>query len=161
MHVNRLPQTWPSDRRWTIWAGLDWYNGDRHRGFSSRYVWYECKHVASFDDTDAYLTQSYHVQVDQPVGDNPLCIRGNICIIGRHSSLRCMDWSAQVLCFIYVVLATSLIHLTVNRLAQIRKVGLSSNHNRRPTRKPWLPLPLRRRSSDLWSWMYTTFQNPN
>ncbi|KDQ22507.1 cora superfamily [Pleurotus ostreatus PC15] len=36
------------------------------------------------------------------------------------------------------------------RLAKIRKVGLASNGNSRskPPRKPWLPLPLRRRSTD-------------
>jgi len=39
----------------------------------------------------------------------------------------------------------------LRRLAKIRKVGLSTNHNRRTGHKPWLPLPLRRRSSDLWS----------
>jgi len=39
----------------------------------------------------------------------------------------------------------------LRRLAQIRKVGLSSSYNRRTTRNPWIPLPLRRRSSDLWS----------
>jgi len=39
----------------------------------------------------------------------------------------------------------------LRRLAKIRKVGLSdTSHNRKTTRKPWLPLPLRRRSSDLW-----------
>jgi len=39
----------------------------------------------------------------------------------------------------------------LRRLAKIRKVGLSdTSHNREASRKPWLPLPLRRRSSDLW-----------
>jgi len=39
----------------------------------------------------------------------------------------------------------------LRRLAKIRKVGLSNTHNRMGTHKPSLPLPLRRRSSDLWS----------
>lgn len=39
----------------------------------------------------------------------------------------------------------------LRRLAQIRKVGLSNSYNRRTTHKSWLPLPLRRRTSDLWS----------
>lgn len=38
------------------------------------------------------------------------------------------------------------------RLAKIRKVGLSNNPSgNRGTQKPWLPLPLRRRSQDGWS----------
>ncbi|KAL4259002.1 Magnesium transporter [Pleurotus pulmonarius] len=37
------------------------------------------------------------------------------------------------------------------RLAKIRKVGLASSGSRpKPPRKPWLPLPLRRRSTDGW-----------
>jgi magnesium transporter len=37
------------------------------------------------------------------------------------------------------------------RLAKIRKVGLSNTSSNRGTRKPWLPLPLRRRRDEGWS----------
>ncbi|KAF9456010.1 hypothetical protein BDZ94DRAFT_1271994 [Collybia nuda] len=39
----------------------------------------------------------------------------------------------------------------LRRLAKIRKVGLSSNQNSQKPRKPWLPLPLRKRTHDGWS----------
>ncbi|KAF8067752.1 cora-domain-containing protein [Lyophyllum atratum] len=39
----------------------------------------------------------------------------------------------------------------LRKLAKIRKVGLSSSPNSQKARKPWLPLPLRRRSQDGWS----------
>lgn len=40
-----------------------------------------------------------------------------------------------------------------DRLAKIRKIGLSSTANgqRKPKRRPWLPLPLRRRGPDDWA----------
>jgi len=39
------------------------------------------------------------------------------------------------------------------RLAKIRRVGLSSTQNLgRQAAKPWLPLPLRKRSPEGWSW---------
>ncbi|TFK41455.1 magnesium transporter [Crucibulum laeve] len=37
----------------------------------------------------------------------------------------------------------------LRKLAKIRKVGLSNNHSRK-TKKPWLPLPLRRRNAEGW-----------
>ncbi|KIM78238.1 hypothetical protein PILCRDRAFT_824719 [Piloderma croceum F 1598] len=48
------------------------------------------------------------------------------------------------------VVALFVASIGLRRLAKIRKVGLSNTHNRMTARKPWLPLPLRRRSSDLW-----------
>jgi len=39
----------------------------------------------------------------------------------------------------------------LRKLAKLRKVGLSSSQNNQKARKPWLPLPLRRRSPDGWS----------
>ncbi|KAF8156851.1 magnesium transporter [Crassisporium funariophilum] len=39
----------------------------------------------------------------------------------------------------------------LRKLARIRKVGLSSNSQNRKTTKPWLPLPLRNRSTGGWS----------
>ncbi|RDB30358.1 Mitochondrial inner membrane magnesium transporter LPE10 [Hypsizygus marmoreus] len=39
----------------------------------------------------------------------------------------------------------------LRKLAKIRKVGLSNNQNSRSPSKPWLPLPLRRRTPDGWS----------
>ena len=38
-----------------------------------------------------------------------------------------------------------------NRLAKMRKVGLSSNSQTRKPMKPWLPLPLRNRTPGGWS----------
>jgi magnesium transporter len=43
------------------------------------------------------------------------------------------------------VIALLVAWVGLRRLDQIRKVGLSSNNDRRHARKPWLPLPLRRR----------------
>ncbi|KAG6820900.1 hypothetical protein H0H93_009674 [Arthromyces matolae] len=57
----------------------------------------------------------------------------------------------------YVLSATSVaLALLVSwgglrKLAKIRKVGLSSTQSTRQSRKPWLPLPLRKRDSDGWS----------
>jgi len=56
--------------------------------------------------------------------------------------------------FVYICLYRPL--TPSNRLARIRKVGLSSNYPRSgKSRKPWLPLPLRKRSLDGWSWSRT------
>ncbi|GLB39095.1 putative transporter [Lyophyllum shimeji] len=39
----------------------------------------------------------------------------------------------------------------LRKLAKIRRVGLSKSQNSQKARRPWLPLPLRSRSSDGWS----------
>jgi len=50
------------------------------------------------------------------------------------------------------VIALLVASVGLRRLQQIRKVGLSNTStNWKTTRKPWLPLPLRRRSFHLWS----------
>jgi len=38
----------------------------------------------------------------------------------------------------------------IRRLHRIRKVGLLSDSQQTPTRKPWIPLPLRRRTTNNW-----------
>jgi hypothetical protein len=40
--------------------------------------------------------------------------------------------------------------VAISRLHRIRKVGRLSDGNPKPTRRPWIPLPLRRRTPNNW-----------
>jgi len=55
------------------------------------------------------------------------------------------DFAFPIMSFLSVLFAVSFSAAALRKLARIRKIGLSPNA--RPKRKPWLPLPLRRRSS--------------
>ena len=50
-----------------------------------------------FERSDIYLIPS---EVDQPIGDNPLCLLGNVRIVSCHSAGCCIDWFAKVSCLI-------------------------------------------------------------
>jgi len=71
-----------------------------------------------------------------------------------QSDLEKSNW-AFVGISIFATASAGLVMLVgLRRLAKIRKVGLSASSvapSRRPKRKPWLPLPLRRRGPDEWT----------
>ncbi|KAH8116051.1 cora-domain-containing protein [Phellopilus nigrolimitatus] len=70
-----------------------------------------------------------------------------------QSHLEESQWAFIGVSAVAASIAVLVSWLGLRRLAKIRKIGLSTNTNgqRGPNRRPWLPLPLRRRGLDDWS----------
>jgi len=68
-----------------------------------------------------------------------------------HTNLEESQWAFAGMTALAFSVSVIVSAMGLRRLAKIRKVGLSSNSNRRPARRPWLPHPLRRRGLDEWT----------
>ena len=84
--------------------------------------------------------------------------RGRLCVLHHERSVYHIRRSLLHVCHSKVWTPSCLFSysrtltdpVVISRLHQIRKVGLLSDSTPTPTRRPWIPLPLRRRTPTNW-----------
>ena len=88
-----------------------------------------------------------------------ITLRGaQLCVLSHERFIRCVCRGLLHVCYPKVWTLSPLFSdsrlltepVVTSRLRQIRKVGPLSDSKSTPTRRPWIPLPLRRRTTNDW-----------
>lgn len=129
-------------------TGFHCHDGTGDGSTSGGVIWYEREFTSLYF---YYHSSVYTSLADQPPGRTSIRVLCDVRGICRCCNISCLGSFAQVRSFNQNHLFGSPDLVTSRRLAKIRRVGLSNSQNSKKSSKPWLPLPLRRRTPDGWS----------